>query len=325
MLAWALLWVFQVPFMLVESALVFVAVLPMFLWPECGYGLRRRIGTLAARFARRKRLAVVLIGMLPMLIRAALLPLMPIPDPVVHDEFSYLLASDTFARGKLTNATHPLWVHFETPHTNHEPTYMSKYPPAQGLFMAAGQVVLGHPWFGVWLSVGLMCAAVCWALQGWLPPGWALFGGLLLAIRIGISSYWMNSYWGGAVTALGGALLVGAIPRLRSRPSLAAGILFGLGLAILANSRPFEGFVLALPLLVGVLGMAARMPAGKRNKLVLHAGLAAVITVAVCGLAMAHYNAATSGAALKMPYQVNRDVYARIFNLMFDIPTFQRP
>ena len=112
-----------------------------------------------------------------------------------------------------------------------------------------------------------------------------------------------------------------AIPRLRSRPSLVAGILFGLGLAILANSRPFEGFVLALPLLVGVLGMAARMPAGKRNKLVLHAGLAAGITVAVCGLAMAHYNAATSGAALKMPYQVNRDVYGVAPYFVFQSPS----
>jgi len=32
--------------------------------------------------------------------------------------------------------------------------------------MALGQVIFGHPWFGVWLSAGLLAAALCWALQG---------------------------------------------------------------------------------------------------------------------------------------------------------------
>ena len=89
----------------------------------------------------------------------------------------------------------------------------------------------------------------------------------------------------------------------------------------LANSRPFEGVVLALPLLVGMLLMAAHMPAGKRNKLVLHAGLAAGITVALCGLAMAHYNAVSSGAALTMPYQVNRDLYGVAPYFIFQSPS----
>jgi len=42
----------------------------------------------------------------------------------------------------------------------------------------------------------MLAATSCWALQGWLPRGWALLGAFI-GLDLYLFSYWMNSYWGG--------------------------------------------------------------------------------------------------------------------------------
>jgi hypothetical protein len=279
---------------------------------------RRAFSALSRAFgnlARRRRLAVLFVGATALAARALLLPVLPLRQPVITDEFSYLLAADTFASGRLTNPSHPMWVHFESMHVLQQPTYAAMYHAAQGLILAAGQVVAGHPWAGVYVSVAVMCALLCWMLQGWLPPGWALLGGLLAVLRLGLFGYWINSYWGGAAAAIGGLLVLGALPRLLRRVRVRHALLLGCGVAILANSRPYEGLLLSLPvgvyLAVRLCKLRGPALAAAASRLVLPAAL--VLGVAAAGTC--YYYCRVTGSPVRMPYQVSRDqeAVARIF------------
>jgi hypothetical protein len=261
-------------------------------------------------FSNRKLLVCTLLAFLPMAIRIPALRFLPFPSPAIHDEFSFLLGADTFASGRLTNPPHPMWVHFETFHETFQPTYHSKYPPAQSLFMAFGQRFLGHPWFGVCISFGLMCGCLCWMLQGWLPPVYALFGTLVAMGEFGLFGYWMDSYWGGAVGAIGGSLVLGAIPRLVRRPNVSASLLGSIGLMICAMSRPFEGLVLSLAAVAGLVWWRRRL--GRRFLDLLRPRvLVPCLLICIAGFGwMAYYNFRVTGNAFLMPYTLNNRIYA---------------
>jgi hypothetical protein len=276
----------------------------------------RRLSRAYRRLAWRPGLAVAVVGLLALTSSALLSCLVVHPQPFIHDEFSYLLAADTFAHGRLTNPPHPLWEHFESFHILQQPTYASKYPPAQGLVLALGQVLAGSPLAGVWLSVGLCCGALCWMLQAWLPPRWALGGALLLTGRIVLlgswvtPGYWSQSYWGGAVAAFGGALVFGALRRVIKRPAFATSLLLGLGVVILANSRPFEGLIAALPAAILLLVWMARKD-GPCWSTAFGRVIAPICLVLVpAALAMAYYNARVTGSPFRLPYVIHEKAYA---------------
>jgi hypothetical protein len=175
--------------------------------------------------------------------------------------------------------------------------------------------------------VGLMSGVVCWMLQGWMPPQWALLGGLFCVIRFSTFSYWINSYWGGAVAAIGGALVLGSLPRLKRTPRIRYGLLFALGLAILANTRPYEGFVFSIPALAALAFWF--FPAWKRGRIsaAILAPAAGLLLVAVAG--MAYFNWRGTGSPLKMPYAANHTEYhitkPFMWQTRYPIPEYRHP
>jgi len=270
------------------------------------YNVESRLG----RLTRRRGLSIALVGLLGIGSSAAWSLLGHIPEPKVHDEFSYLLAADTFAHGRLSNPTHPLWVHFESFHIIQQPTYASTYPPAQGLMLALGQVIGGYPITGVWISIGLACAAIYWMLLAWLPGWWAIVGAALAILHPGILSQWGHSYWGGAVAMIGGALVVGALRRVIRRPCLRDAVLLGVGLAILATSRPYEGFVVSLPVAIALLASMLLKKGPHARVLVKCVGLPILMVLVLTGGVMAFYNLRVTGHALRMPYFIHESTYA---------------
>jgi hypothetical protein len=299
----------------IETGLVLLAFVVAGLWPDFAGRAFERTERLSAILAKKRGLSVIAVILIALIGRGALLLVDPIPLPGVHDEFSYLLMGDTLASGRLTNPPHPMWKHFESFHINQQPTYCSKYPLAQGIFLAVGEALLGNPWFGVWISAALMCGAICWMLQAWLPAGWALLGGLLAVMRLALFSYWIDSYWGGAAAAIGGLLVLGAMPRLLRKIRARDALLLACGIAILVHSRPYEGLLLTLPVCV-YLAVRLFKPRGPALAAVaLRLVLPAALLLAVAAAGTCYYYWRVTGNPFRMPYQAARDQYAtaRIF------------
>ncbi len=200
----------------------------------------------AGGIARNRLSSMLALALFAICSRLALLATSPVPTPSGSDDFGYILLADTLRHLRLANPAHALPQFFEQIFVLQRPTYSSMFNLGQGMVLALGWALFRHPWAGVLLASGALCAGCYWMLRGWTSPGWAFIGGLLAFMQFGPLCYWTNSYWGGAVSACAGCLVFGALPRFakQTRPRYAA--LLGLGFALQLLTRPYEFLWLAI-------------------------------------------------------------------------------
>ncbi|HWC95431.1 MAG TPA: hypothetical protein VG456_01745 [Candidatus Sulfopaludibacter sp.] len=265
--------------------------------------LRAWLEPAARRLASRTVWCMVLLALLPIALRLALLWRHPAPTPAGGDDFSYMLLADTLRHFRLANPPHALSQFFEAVFILQDPTYSSIFPLGQGIVMALGWILLGHPWAGVMVSVGALGALCYWMLRGWTTPGWALTGGLLAVMQFGPLNQWMNLYWGGAVSAVAGCLVFGALPRLRQTGSRRDAAILGAGLGLQLLTRPFEFALLCL--CVGLYFLPAR----KQWRSLARPAAIAAMALFPAALLMLAQNRAVTGQWTMMPYQLSRYQY----------------
>lgn len=297
-------------FDLFELILVALCVAIAFARPLWFQGWFSRAEQALLALSRRPWICVLVLFVLPISLRLLLLPVYAVPSPLISDEYAYLLQSDTFSHGRLTNPSPPFPDRFASVYVMTEPTYTAEYQPAQGMVLAAGQALTGVPWSAILASMGVLCIVVYWALLAWLPGQWAFSGALVIvAVEFGVLSYWMNSYWGGSVPAIGGALVFGGLLRLRERKRASFALVTAAGLVILFNSRPLEGVLLGL-LAVGALlywtFVSKQISFGAlAGRIAPVLALGGVLTVGFAG----YYNSRVTGKFFEFPYLLYRSKY----------------
>lgn len=227
-----------------------------------------------------------------------------------QDDYSYLLMAKTFAEGRLTNPAHPMRKFFDNLNIINYPSFTSKYPPAQGIALAFGILLFKSAYAGVLLSGVAACVAIFWMLRAFFPPKWSFVGAFLTLTHPAVF-YWSLGYHFGFVACLGAALCLGALFRISRAPKIAYAVTFGLGVAILANSRPFEGLIACVPMFALVIRWFYKQiknPQFFKQAAVKFIAPATVILILNFSW-MAFYNYKVTGDALTLPYTIYNEQY----------------
>jgi hypothetical protein len=132
-------------------------------------------------------------------------------------------------------------------------------------------------------------------------------------MRLALFSYWANTYFGGAVAAIGGALVLGALPRIKRNQRVRDAVVMAAGLALLANTRPYESLFFCIPiagaLLLWIMGKNGPTLELSLRRVVLPLGLALTIAFG----AMGYYFWRVTGSPFRVPYQVNIATYHLVY------------
>ncbi len=273
-------------------------------------GQFQRLENLVGRIADRPYLSAALIAGIAVCARLALSPFLGIPQLIVPDEMSLTLQAKTYLGGHLANHV-SLLPDFESVYVLIAPTYASMYPVLRSFPLLIGYWLGIGAWGGVLLSMVALTVAVYWMVRQWINARYAFIAALIVTIRYGLFSIWVNSYYGGAFTALGGVLLLGGFKAVKSRPTLLHGAVVGVGVVILMTTRPYEGMLFSVPFGAALIVHFIRSTRLERRALIPVCVAAAVLVGAGFGLTLAQ-NQAVTGDWKVSPYLLYRQTNGQV-------------
>lgn len=180
-----------------------------------------------------------------------------IPLAKVHDENSYLLQAEIFARGRWTAPSPPIPDFFEQPHVLVVPAVASKYPPGHALLLALGALLRFPPLVPLLLTGAT--AAMLFALATRLTDAWVALLTWAMWITAPIVLRFQPSYFSELTTsalilAAWWALLLWRDTR-RRRWLLSVALAIGWG----AITRPLTMLAFAIPIGVVVVRDVIRL------------------------------------------------------------------
>lgn len=222
------------------------------------------------------------------------------PYARVHDEASYLLQAQTFARFRWANPSPPIPAFFEQYHVFVEPAFFSKYPPGHGLLMVPG-IWLGLPALVPMLLHGV-AGALLFMLARRLGNPWVALLTWALWLGVGANVQFRPTYFSEASSSalwLAGwwALLEWRATRLR-RWLVALAICTGW----MAITRPLTAAAYAVPVAVVALHDIVR---GRRWR---DMGVAFVVGSAIVAI-MPLWSVMTLGQLRPTPYALYSELY----------------
>jgi hypothetical protein len=122
------------------------------------------------------------------------------------------------------------------------------------------------------------------------------------------------------VAATAGALILGALPRILRFERARDALLMGLGLAILANSRPYEGFLFSLPVAAVLLSWLFKKKGARWRASMWRVAAPLSLALVLAALASGFYFWRVTGNPFLMPQKLNRDTYAAAPYFVFQSP-----
>jgi len=228
--------------------------------------------------------------------------------PVVHDEASYLLQAQTFARGRWTMPSPPLPAFFEQFHVFVVPHFASKYPPGHGILMVPG-IWLGMPGLVPLLLSGL-AGALLFVLVRRVTNGWVALLTFLLWLSMSGTLVFHSSYFSentsGVLWLAGWVALLEWVAQPRERWLIAIAACVGW----MAITRPLTAVAFAIPIGVVVL---RRMVQTRQWRTLVRPTVLGVAILALIPI----WSARTTGNWRENPYSL----YSRLY-FPFDAPGF---